>query len=78
MNSVVALCSFSLRVSPAPTGAPGGLTNTSVENRSLTVQWGTVPCPDQRGPITGYRLKYATAMAPPLWTLQERGVDCMC
>ena len=43
----------------APTGAPGGLNSTSVESRSLTVQWGTVPCPDQRGPITGYRLRYS-------------------
>ena len=48
--------------SPAPTGAPGGLTSTSVESRSLTVQWGTVPCPDQRGPITGYRLRYGTSI----------------
>ena len=39
--------------------APEGLTSTSVESRSLTVQWGTVPCPDQRGPITGYRLRYS-------------------
>ena len=43
----------------APTSAPEGLTSTSVESRSLTVQWGTVPCPDQRGPITGYRLRYS-------------------
>ena len=45
--------------SPAPTGAPGGLTSTSVESRSLSVVWGTVPCPHQRGPITGYRLHYS-------------------
>ena len=44
--------------SSAPTGAPEGLTSTSVENRSLSVVWGTVPCPHQRGPITGYRLRY--------------------
>ena len=45
--------------SPAPTGAPGGLTSTSVESRSLSVWWDTVPCPHQRGPITGYRLCYS-------------------
>ena len=45
--------------SPAPTGAPGGLTSTSVESRSLSVVWGIVPCPHQRGPITGYRLRYS-------------------
>ena len=43
----------------APTSAPEGPTSTSVESRSLTVQWGIVPCPDQRGPITGYRLRYS-------------------
>ena len=42
----------------APTGAPGGLNSISVESRSLSVVWGTVPCPHQRGPITGYRLRY--------------------
>ena len=26
------------------------------------MQWGTVPCPDQRGPITGYRLRYSTSI----------------
>ena len=45
--------------SPAPAGAPEGLTSTSVESRSLSVVWGTVPCPQQRGPITGYRLCYS-------------------
>ena len=51
---------MSLRVSPsAPTGAPEGLTSTSVENRSLSVAWGTVPCTHQRGPITGYRIRYS-------------------
>ena len=51
---------YELHVSfPAPTGAPGGLTSTSVESRSLSVVWGTVPCPHQRGPITGYRLRYS-------------------
>ena len=43
----------------APNGAPEGLTSTPVDSRSLTVQWGTVLCPDQRGPITGYRLRYS-------------------
>ena len=45
--------------SPAPTAAPVGLTNTLVESRSLSVVWGIVPCPHQRGPITGYRLRYS-------------------
>ena len=49
-------CPLSLK---APTDAPGSLTNTSVEKRSITVVWETVPCPDQRGPITGYRLRYS-------------------
>ena len=43
----------------APTSAPKGLKNLLKEKTSLTVQWGTVPCPNQRGPITGYRLHYS-------------------
>ena len=62
MHSVILLCQHSLPVSLslslAPDDAPGTLNNTSVESRSLTVVWGTVPCPDQRGSITGYRLRY--------------------
>ena len=41
-----------------PTGAPEGLNIVSVGRRSLNVAWGTVPCPQQRGPITRYRLHY--------------------
>ena len=26
------------------------------------MQWGMVPCPEQRGPITGYRLRYGTSI----------------
>ena len=26
---------------------------------SPSVVWATVPCPDQRGPITGYKLRYS-------------------
>ena len=47
-----------MSTSLAPTG-PGGLNITSVGRRSLSVMWGTVPCPYQRGPITGYRLRYS-------------------
>ena len=42
----------------APTVAPDVLTNTSIQSRSLDVAWRAVPCPHQRGPITGYRLRY--------------------
>ena len=42
---------------PAATGTPGGLTSTSMESRSLSLVWETVPCPLQGGPITGYRLR---------------------
>ena len=50
-----------LRVSfPAPTGAPGVITGTLVESKSLSVEWGTVLCQHQGGrPITGYRLRYS-------------------
>ena len=42
-----------------PTGAPAWLNSTSVETRSLSVVWDTVPCTHQGGPITGYRLRYS-------------------
>ena len=42
----------------APTGPPEGLNITSVESISLTLMWETVPCSDQGGPITGYKLNY--------------------
>ena len=42
----------------APTGPPEGLIVTSEESISLTLMWETVPCSNQRGPITGYRLNY--------------------
>ena len=45
--------------SPAPTRAPEELNSTSVESRSLSVVWGTVPCTHQGGPITGYTLRYS-------------------
>ena len=45
--------------SPAPTGAPEGFTFASVESRLLNIVWGTVLCPHQGGPITGYRLRYS-------------------
>ena len=51
-----------LSLSLAPVVSPGTLNNTSVESRSLTVVWGTVPCPDQRGTITGYKLRYNSMM----------------
>ena len=48
----------------APTSAPaGGLTIPSVKERSLSILWGTVACPYQRGPITGYRLRYGNGIS---------------
>ena len=49
--------------SKAPSGAPVGLNITSVGRRTLSVVWGTVPCPHQRGPITGYRLCYTASIS---------------
>ena len=59
---IIIMSVFTACLSLAPAVAPGVLTNTSVESRSLTVVWGTVPCPDQRGSITGYRLRYGTSI----------------
>ena len=44
---------------PAPTSAPRGLISTSVDSRSQSLEWRTVPCPHHGGrPITGYRLRF--------------------
>ena len=46
--------------SPAPTGAPEGLISTTEgKSTSQILVWGTVNCTHQRGPITGYRLRYS-------------------
>ena len=55
-NELYCICSIP---HAAPTTAPVGLSTTLVERRSLILVWGTVPCPHQRGPITGYRLRYS-------------------
>ena len=44
--------------SSAPNDVPEGSKVMTVGIRSLSVVWGTVSCPNQRGPITGYRLHY--------------------
>ena len=59
----------------APTGAPGELTNKSVESRSLSVVWGTVSCPHQRGPITGYRLRYSNGTFIANSTAEEESIQ---
>ena len=51
-------CIVHLLPHAAPTAAPVELNSTSVKRKSLSVVWGTVPCPNQRGTVTGYRLRY--------------------
>ena len=50
---------FTIIFFSAPNGAPAALFQTSVENRTFTVFWESVPCQNQRGPTTGYRLRYS-------------------
>ena len=38
-----------------PTGHPRSVRSGTVTASSITVQWGTVPCLDRNGEITGYR-----------------------
>ena len=40
--------------STAPTGPPDGISEVSVTVRSMTVQWGEVPCTHRNGEINGY------------------------
>ena len=42
----------------APINVPQTLNSTSIGSRLISIVWGRVPCPHQRGPITGYRLRY--------------------
>ena len=50
---------FVFTFSSAPNDVPSVLLHTSIQSRSFSVIWGTVPCQNQRGPITGYRLRYS-------------------
>ena len=44
-----------------------------MESRSLSVLWGTVPCPHQGGPITGYRLRYVYSNGSDSYTVNLAG-----
>ena len=59
--------------SPVPTSAPRILNSTSVERRSLSVVWSTVNCSHQRGPITGYRLRYSNGMHTSIVNITGEG-----
>ena len=43
---------------PAPSTPPASLTSSNVVPRSLTIQWGMVPCIHQNEDITGYSVLY--------------------
>ncbi len=47
--------------STAPSSAPQDLRNTSTDETSIIVQWGTVVCIDRNSEITGYVLRYGEA-----------------
>ena len=44
-------------IAAGPSAPPSGVTADGMST-SITVQWGTVPCADQNGPITGYLVRY--------------------
>ena len=44
-------------IAAGPSAPPSGVTADGMST-SITVQWGTVPCADQNGPITGYSVRY--------------------
>ena len=44
-------------IAAGPSAPPGGVTADGMST-SITVQWGTVPCADWNGPITGYSVRY--------------------
>ena len=53
MCSIANVCVFAA----GPSVPPSGVTADGMST-SITVQWGTVPCADQNGPITGYSVRY--------------------
>ena len=44
-------------IAAGPSAPPSDVTADGMST-SITVQWGTVPCADQNGPITGYSVRY--------------------
>ena len=50
---------FTIIFFPAPNGASVALFETSIQSRKFSVFWASIPCQNQRGPITGYRLRYS-------------------
>ena len=44
-------------IAAGPSVPPSGVTADGMST-SITVQWGTVPCADRNGPITGYSVRY--------------------
>ena len=45
-------------VPTAPSSPPSDVTVTDVNSSAITAQWGSVPCADQNGAITGYSVQY--------------------
>ena len=43
---------------PAPSAAPSLVILSEITNSSITLQWDMVPCLEQNGDITGYRVQY--------------------
>ena len=44
-----------------PTGAPKNLTESFIDDRTITIQWETVDCGHRNGEITGYSVTYYPA-----------------
>ena len=53
--------------------APEDLISTSVETRSLSIEWEPVTCSEQRGPITGYRVRYGFGTNTFIVTISGEG-----
>ena len=49
-----------MTIHPAPSATPTSVGVSEVTSSSITVQWGTVPCIDRNGDITGYSVQYGS------------------
>ena len=60
-------------LSSAPSAPPSSVNATVENSTSITVQWGSVPCIDQNGVITGYSVQYGVMGSGNTMTLPVDG-----
>ena len=62
-------------LSSAPSAPPSSVNATVQSSTSITVQWGSVPCIDRNGDITGYSVQYEVMGSGNTQTMSVDGAD---